>query len=336
VTDAEYLDWLKEKNFISAEEAFKVLRGKITRSHLREIWTKYRNWKTVQPYDPVEMVRVSKDFLKGRETHVLLLDLEVSPILGTTYEAYKSNLIWIEKPPMIVTMAWQWFGEDEIHVKGLPDYDGYKPGWEHLNDRDLCEELYDLLEKADLIVGHNEKKFDLTIARSRFLAHGFRPTKEWFIEDTLQILWKRFRLPKNNLEAACEYVGLPGKTKFTHADFIKGCIAGNKEDWEGMKTYNARDIEITKAFYAKISPWNNSHANLNLILRGGQLCRVCLANGRTATNVAKNGTEYLKMSARAKYRCLTCGFHWKGEVIARARRPEPVEIELERVEQFNV
>jgi DNA polymerase elongation subunit (family B) len=252
-----------------------------------------------------------KDFYRGRKAKVLILDYEVSEVVATTYDVYRGPSRRILKNPQIIAVAWKFRGESKIHSRILPDYKGYKVGLMNLDDRKLCEEVYDVMKEADVIVGHNIKKFDLTVARTRFFEHGFKPTKEWGVEDTLQILWSQFKLPRNTLDEACKFVGIKGKGKQRHSDFVDGCYDGEMKDWKGMQKYNINDVEITEAFYEKIGPWNPRGVNYNLYARQGNACPFCGMN-----KALRNGARWNKTNLRQRYECQSCGKGWTGESIA--------------------
>ena len=56
-----------------------------------------------------------------REAKVLMADLEVSPSLGYTYGQWQTNVIKIERPPVLLSFAWKWLGEKETHCLTLHD-----------------------------------------------------------------------------------------------------------------------------------------------------------------------------------------------------------------------
>lgn len=255
---------------------------------------------------------VNKDFIKGREPKILCLDLEISPMLAYTYEAYEGNALKIKVLPQIVAFAYSWNDEKEIHVRMLPDYH-YKSGILNMNDKHLVEELHDIMHEADVIYGHNIRAFDMKHARARFLVHKLPVTKKWITEDTLTMARKYFKFPKNNLDFLTEQLGIGTKTKVKHSDVIWDCIEGDMGAWKSMKEYVKNDIAITKPLYKELAPWHETHYNLNLIRRNGNSCPLC---GHTKTH--RRGYQHLPTGLRQKYACLSCGKWWTGEYVARA------------------
>lgn len=274
-----------------------------------------------------ESIAIQKDFERGREPVICTLDLEISPMLVYTYSAYEGNALKIKVAPMIVSFAWQYHHEKKIHVRSLPNYKGYKSGILHMNDKKLVQELHEVMEASDMLVGHNFKDFDLKHAKARFIYHDLPVTKKWMVEDTLKMARKYFKFPKNNLDYVTELLGMEGKTDVKHSDVIWKCIDGDMKAWKAMEAYNIQDIKISRALYERLSPWHENHANLNLIKRGGQVCKVCLANGKEGKNWRRKGIDWNKTFGRQKYLCNECGHAWRGERI---------EKESEKVEQYNI
>lgn len=55
------------------------------------------------------------------------------------------------------------------------------------DDRDIISSLWDLINKADIVVTHNGNRFDIPRINSRFIIHDLPPTKPYFSIDTCQV-----------------------------------------------------------------------------------------------------------------------------------------------------
>ena len=73
---------------------------------------------------------------------ILLYDLETSPILGYVWTLWKTNVIEVVEDWYLLSAAWQWYGEDQIHfarkakgyangveARGRQIYVGGQIGW---------------------------------------------------------------------------------------------------------------------------------------------------------------------------------------------------------------
>jgi len=270
-----------------------------------------------------EHVARQKDFIRGREPIRCAIDLEISPMLVYTYEAYEGNALKVKVAPQVVAASWK-INDKPIEVRVLNQYKGYKSGIFNLNDKPLIKELHEVLDGVDILYGHNCKDFDVKHVKSRFIYHDLDVPKKWVIEDTLKIARKYFKFPKNNLDFITELLGMEGKTDVKHSDVIWKCIDGDPKAWKAMADYVRQDIKITHALYQKLAPWHETHYNLNFIKRKGTIaCKVCLG-----TDLMLKGYDYSgRTFCRQKYKCKTCGHLFRGE---------RVDLPVERVEEFNV
>lgn len=276
-------------------------------------------------------IAVSKDFVRGREPVKICFDLEISPLLSWVFGAYEATSKKIVKDYQIISVAHS-VNDGPVQVKALCDFPGYKPGVSQLNDKHLVKYLYDVLSEADMVYGHNIKKFDMKHANARFIYHGLPPLKKLIVEDTLFIAKKYFKFPKNNLDYLTEQMGMGTKTSMRYDDLIWGCIDGEEKMWNLMKKYNRQDVVINQKLYKRLAPWHQTGFNANLFRRKP----VCPNPACGSKNIGTNGEQPNKLNIKQRYRCRDCGKEWVGEIIARATRMEEVLRFTERVDQSNV
>lgn len=253
-----------------------------------------------------------KDIDKGHKPRILYYDLEISPLLTWTYKAWDSNAIKIEQPQKIISFAYQWEGEKTVHCKVLSDYEGYKPDKFNIDDEAIIRDLYDVMEQADLLVGHNSNGFDYKHANARFLYYEMNPLPQQKFSDSLKMARKYFKMPKNNLGEVYYYLfHKEGKTKVTHADILWDYLDGDEKAHKQMREYNKRDIVITKAIYERMRPFDKSHPNMNFFMRDGMRCKACTSKKLER----QHQSLYLRISKRMRYVCLDCGHNNYGEAL---------------------
>ena len=83
---------------------------------------------------------------------ILLVDLETSPILAYVWGRWKQNVYQAQvlQESFILTYSCKWLGEDEIL------YGYLSPSEVKLeNDFRIVNELRDIIDSADMVVGHN-------------------------------------------------------------------------------------------------------------------------------------------------------------------------------------
>ena len=131
--------------------------------------------------------------------NILLYDLEITPILGWTYEMWDTRVIRIEKEPQIMSLSWKWLGEKEIHNWNMQGHD---------DDFAVSYKMWMLMGEADIVVAHNAKKFDNRVATAHFMMHGFAPPSPYKTVDTLLAARRYFKFPSNSLNDLCHMLGL--------------------------------------------------------------------------------------------------------------------------------
>ena len=135
---------------------------------------------------------------------ILLLDIETAPNIAYVWGAWKQNVSqkqWLEKSH-IMSYAAKWLGDKTVV------YEENRSG----DDKAIVKSLYDLLNRADIVVAHNGKRFDLPVVIGRGVVHGYTPPSPYFIVDTLLTARNELRLVSNTLANLCEELGLPQKS----------------------------------------------------------------------------------------------------------------------------
>lgn len=266
----------------------------------------------------VENLAKQKDFQRGRKSRNLYYDLEVAPALGWFFgNGYQTNIYHVETYPKVISYSCQWEGEKEIFGKTLADYPGYKPSRFDIDDTKLVKELHEIMEEADVLIGHNSDKFDMLHINTRFLENQLLPLDKKIQIDTLKIARKYFKMPRNNLDEIYRFIyKKPGKTKDRYNDLIWPCLDGDKGAWKKMLKYNKRDVFITREVYRAMRGFHHTHPNLNFFTRGEKTCGNCQKQ-----TLMKDGLRYRKAGIFQRYRCKNCGHPVVGEKVTKDVEP---------------
>lgn len=231
---------------------------------------------------------------------ILLFDCETSPAKGYFFGSiWETNIIEVIEYEQILSMAWKWHGEDKIHVVGQNDFKGYKPG--KLNDKAIVNYFAPIIDKADIVVGHNADRFDLTVFNTRLLAHDLNPVSPHKSFDTKKISKNKFHLPSNKLDDIADFLGIERKLSHKGKTMWFGCEQGNEADWKMMKSYNKRDVLILDKVLDKILPFfkhNNDYTN------NGMNCPSPTCQSK---NMQKAKKRIVKGGYKIQYQCMDCG-----------------------------
>ena len=175
------------------------------------------------------------------------------------------------------------------------------------NDRHLCIEMWDLLDEADIVIGHNAKKFDIKKINARFLFWGLPIPSPYKVIDTLNIAKSAFALTSNKLDFLATHLGLPNKVHHEGHSLWTRCLKGEKSAWDIMEEYNRYDTVLLRDVYLKIRHYDKKHPNLALYYSDYAVrCNVC---GSDNIKKVKGKSIKTNLSTFGSYQCKDCGAH---------------------------
>lgn len=230
---------------------------------------------------------------------ILLFDIETSLMETYSFTKYPTSIHddCIMSDTFMISWASKWLFEDEIDAMKLTPKEAIAK-----DDRRITEGLWQKLEEADIIIGHNCRKFDIKIANTRFLKHKLGLPTPYESIDTLLHFRKMFRLPSNRLDFIAKNVlGIEGKHKTSMDLWIK-CMFGDKESIDYMDEYCQYDVKILEDAYLYIRPYIKGHPNLGLYI--GSETEVCPNCG--SSDLHWTGTYRTQVSEYDAFRCNSC------------------------------
>lgn len=231
-----------------------------------------------------------------KRPRILILDIETFPNIAYVWAKYQQNVIRYVQQSCIATYAAKWLGGKEIVVRGLDDFEGYKP--KSYDDSKLVKELWQLFEEADLIVAHNGDEFDIKVVQARFAFHKMKPPSPFKTVDTKKATKKVFRLNSNKMDDIGDQYGLGRKIK-TDFDLWEGCINGDPIQWAKMKKYNRHDVVMQERLYLMLLPWVDNHPNFT---NGEVACPKC-----GSTRIQWRGIQRAVTRSYRRFQCQKCG-----------------------------
>jgi hypothetical protein len=233
---------------------------------------------------------------------VLFLDVEVSPNLAYVWGKYEQNTLGdFLQERQVICFAWNWLGEEKIHVLSMRSFGSYKRDRQY--NGGLVRALHKLISQADVVVAHNLKKYDEKVTNTEFLVHGLQPPPPHKMIDTLEVLRAKFQLNSNKLDDACARLGIGRKVDTGGFSLWVRCLEGDLRAWAKMERYNVGDIRLLKKLYLVERPWITNHPNLGLIA-GSSGCPNCRSK-----NLRPKGYAYTRVAKTARFVCRDCG-HW--------------------------
>lgn len=246
---------------------------------------------------------------------ILLFDIENTPLVTYTWGIWEQDVIEVKEEWYILCFAYKWLGEKETHVVALPDFQGYKK--DRKNDEKLVKKLWELFDKAEIIVAHNGDQFDIKKANARFIQYGFEPPQPYKTIDTLKVARRHFKFDSNKLDYLGQYLKLGRKLPHTGKHLWFGCMEGDEKSWKLMREYNKQDVILLEKVYLKLRGWMTTSPNINLVFGTVNNCPKC-----GSEHIQRRGFGYTTLTSYRRYKCMNCGAWLHGE---RVKRDTPLK-----------
>lgn len=171
---------------------------------------------------------------------ILTLDIETSPALIWAWDVYETNAIKVEKQWSILCIGYKWKGKKVKILYG--------------KEKDIARKIRDLLDEADIVIGHNHKKFDLKKINTKILKYGIPPPSTYKTVDTLTNARKYLGLLSNKLGDIGEFYEIGEKIR-TDKELWFDYMNGIKSRQRQMHRYCMNDVVLTEKWYDLLLPW---------------------------------------------------------------------------------
>jgi len=231
----------------------------------------------------------------------LILDIETMMGKAHLWRMYEevSNLSMLIEPVTILCWAAKWADEDYTYFDSV-----------HRNSREgMLENLWHLLDEADVVVGWNSNRFDLRHINAEFFLMGMGPPSPYKKLDLQKSLAKNMKFMSNKLDYVADAQGIGRKLEHGGLDLWFKCQSGDKKAWQTMEEYNIHDVELTEEVYFRSLPWLPQTVNRSIL--EGHVCPEC-----GSTNLQSRGHRYTATRVYDRWFCKDCG-SWHQSVSSR-------------------
>lgn len=190
---------------------------------------------------------------------ILLFDIETLPLHVRVWQLAKNDYI---SPNNIIldwcALSWsaKWLYSDTVYGEALSGEDAIIH-----NDEKILPRMWELLNQADMVVGHNSVRFDHKKLNTRFLINNYNPPAYFKTIDTLQVVRQNFALSSNKLDFVNKTLGIHQKTDTDYDLWVK-CDAGDEVAIAKMLKYNKNDVQILEELYVRLRPWMGNHPSM--------------------------------------------------------------------------
>jgi DNA polymerase III epsilon subunit-like protein len=252
---------------------------------------------------------------KASGPKILTLDIETAPIESYHWGLWQENigLNQIVSDWTILSFSAKWLGNSKTIYQDT----GGRGKSKVRDDKKLLEELWKLLDEADIVVTQNGISFDIKKINARMLQAGLRPYSPIKVVDTKVIAKKHFAFTSNRLEYLGTLAGSPKShhKKFPGFELWAECLKDNPLAWAEMRKYNIADVVATERLYLKLRPWMEGHPNLAAYQdMDSSACPKC-----SSKNLQKRGTARTQTGEYHRFQCNDCGGWARGRQTLRKR-----------------
>lgn len=231
--------------------------------------------------------------------NVLFLDTEVAPLIVASWGIHDQKILSkdIIQDWFFVSGQWSWNDQKKVNTVSLLD-DGKRFNKNHRDDYHVVKTLHEVIDTADILVGHNVKNYDLKRLYAKFLEHKLKPPSPVQVVDTLT--WsKKFGFTSRKLGDLCKKLELENKLSHAPNVFLKAAM-GDKDAVKQIVKYGKGDIPTLRQLYYVLKPYSN-HPNTNLY-GATEGCPSC-----GSLHFQARGFTYTAATKRQRFQCQDCG-----------------------------
>lgn len=249
-------------------------------------------------------LKVSADPIKMPK--IFVFDLENAPSKAAVWRMWKQNINndQITEEWYMLSWAGKWLFGTETYSDVLTPEEAVAG-----KDGRIMESLWQFIDHADILVGHNINQFDVLKMNTRFVINDIMPPSPYQTVDTLYSAKRNFSFTSNKLDYLCKQFGVARKADNGGLKRWLGCCDGDPKDLLDMEKYNKQDIAATEELYLAMRPYIKSHPNLALYIDSDTpLCRLC-GSDKIEWLYDEKGDPvfyYTTMNKYHSYRCKKC------------------------------
>lgn len=201
-----------------------------------------------------ELIETKRDI----QANILYIDTENSKSIYGNYGA-KVPSKYLRTDDLI--QPWYMFGWCASYVGDTAVWSGFVTGKESLkcDDKRIAQELWGLMDAAEIIAGHNVAGFDLKKINTIFLKHKLPALDKKATIDTLKIARSCLSLESNKLDYVSQWLGFSGKDDITNDDWW-AAQRGDAKTLKKIEKYCVGDVKNGKDVLTKFLPL--AHKNM--------------------------------------------------------------------------
>lgn len=207
--------------------------------------------------------------------------------------------------PRTICAAARWYGEDEVMFAAEWEVGGYDG---------FMRRVWEWVDEADILIGHNMAAFDSKHLMSGWAEMGLPAPSPYKVIDTLKIARGSLNMESNTLDSLAKRLGVEAKSDKYDVRVAQAAVAGDKDAQARIEGYNRGDIIASEALFDRLRPYAKGIPHLGMWSDDELACPSC---GHTMTATGK--TVHANVQRYEHLTCPNCGSHARGT--ARLKNP---------------
>ena len=172
------------------------------------------------------------------------------------------------------------------------------------SEEEVVEELWYLLDEAEVVVAHNGKQFDVKKMNAKFMEFGLGQPSYYQVVDTLQIARGNLALTSNKLDWIAKFLQEDRKSKVDFQLWLD-CMDGCSKAFKTMQKYCDQDVRVLERVYLKLRPLDKRTPNMGAYT-GKHCCPAC-----GSEDVVYVTDKYTAAGTYQVYQCMDCDHNMK-------------------------
>jgi hypothetical protein len=243
-----------------------------------------------------------KDYSKSKPTtpaKIICFDIEVSPMIAYTFDIWNNiSPDKVIREKSIICWAAKELNDSVVFKDVVTEHEAIMG-----DDYRVVKSLWETLNSADILVGHNIKDFDIKEMNTRFLKHGLPPISSNNVIDTLLVSRQYFAFASNKLSFINKQLGIKQKIETSGFSLWKDCMNGEIKALRDMIDYCEGDVLSVEELYYNLRAFIKGHPNLGLYSDNDyKECPNCGSG-----DLSSNGYYYTTANKYESMRCNSCG-----------------------------
>jgi DNA polymerase elongation subunit (family B) len=169
----------------------------------------------------------------------------------------------------------------------------------------MVQALWDLLDRADIVVGYNSDGFDLKHINRELILAGLGPPSPYQTIDLLKTMRHRFKFPSNKLGQVGQSLAIGAKMETGGWKLWQNVLDGDEKARRKFVRYCKQDVRLTADLLAELAPWIKAVPHMGLWTGDMSTCYLC-----GSTDLAPAGIAYTKTAKYLRVVC-ECGAYSK-------------------------